>query len=191
VARTIASALVTAGNTNPGNLELKSTKYRETQKQFAEDLQRKTPWRKRLKHDATPWRDKSDEVKLDSISKDMSYWNDSLYGLLPTKIRDSILEQGLAGTLLANPAEAEAVSFNAAGKMPALSETAKLLLIRQQTSRPTRSHDELELEELIQGRECSGNFDNLPEVFDGLNPFSVLGFKDDSESSISPIVTMP
>lgn len=176
---TTSNQSATSGR-DPENLESKSAMRRQTQKQFVQDLQRKTPWFKRLKHDATPWRD-SDKTKLDGILTDMEYWNDSLYCMFPTKIRDSVLEQGLAGYLLINPDNAKAVSSNAAEKTPALSETARLLVLRQQTSKATRSGENKSLEKVIPERECSEHFDILPEVFNGQAPFNILDFRDECE----------
>jgi hypothetical protein len=80
------------------------------------------PWRKRVKHDAAPWRE-SNKERLNSKIQEISYWNEVLYSVLPSDLKDSILRQGISSYVLADPEEAAPISQLGEGVM---SQQAKL-----------------------------------------------------------------
>jgi len=90
-------------------------------------LQSAVPWRKRVKHDATPWR-RSDRELLDENLRELGRWNDILYSILPHELRDSILQQAMSGLLLANPEEATYLADIGQG---AISQQARLLQVHR------------------------------------------------------------
>lgn len=61
-------------------------------------------WQKRLKYNATPWR-QSNKERLTELLSSLVYWNDNLYNILPVGIRDSALRHGILGHLLVDPDE--------------------------------------------------------------------------------------
>lgn len=80
-----------------------------TKNKMRRQLMEAIPWRKRVKHDAAPWR-QSDKQRLESKLQEMVYLNDVLYKMLPPELKDSILRQGISGYVLADPGEATALS---------------------------------------------------------------------------------
>jgi hypothetical protein len=59
------------------------------QHRFASDLMSSISWWKKLKHNATPWQDSSKSM-LERKLQEISYWNRSLYDILPHNVRDSV-----------------------------------------------------------------------------------------------------
>jgi hypothetical protein len=84
-------------------------------------------WRKRVKHDATPWRQSNKEL-LDDKLQQLGRWNDVLFSILPRELRESILTQGMSGLLLAQPEEAGSIAGLDRG---AISQQAKLLQVHR------------------------------------------------------------
>ena len=84
-------------------------------------------WRKRVKHDATPWRQSNKEL-LDDKLQEIGRWNDLLFSILPRELRESILTQGMSGLLLAQPEEAGSIAGLGRG---AISQQAKLLQVNR------------------------------------------------------------
>ncbi|KAH8586369.1 hypothetical protein B0O99DRAFT_678815 [Bisporella sp. PMI_857] len=80
------------------------------------------PWRKRVKHDATPWRS-SNKERLETKLGEMVYWNGILYSILPLELKNSILRQGISGYMLADTGETK---FLSELDNSALSQQAKL-----------------------------------------------------------------
>jgi hypothetical protein len=80
------------------------------------------PWRKRVKHNATPWRE-SNKERLTSKIHEISYWNQVLYSLLPSDLKESILRQGISSFVLADLEEAAPISQLGEG---VISQQAKL-----------------------------------------------------------------
>ena len=105
------------------------------QKRQAKDLQESTSWFRCLKFDATPWKDASDKVRIEKIHSDFRYWNDNLYGVLPGNIRESVLQQGIAGFILDLEENAISISENMSATQDSKSlvlEYANLLALKQQ-----------------------------------------------------------
>jgi len=109
----------------PGMLRSAERQVREVasaRSQLSQRLMLAIPWRKRVKHDAAPWRESHREC-LESKIQEISYWNQVLYSVLPSDLKDSILWQGISSYVLADPEEVAPVSRLGEGVM---SQQAKL-----------------------------------------------------------------
>lgn len=99
--------------------------------QLSQRLMLAVPWRKRVKHDAAPWRESHKEC-LDSKIQEINYWNQVLYSVLPSDLKDSILWQGISSYVLADPEEVAPVSRLDEGVM---SQQAKLFEAHRKLAR--------------------------------------------------------
>jgi len=157
-------------------------------KAFATDIFKNTPWLKRLKHDASPWKE-SDKALLESKLASIIYWNQSLYSILPQNIRDSVLRQGISGYILDDEDEAENLSKlgkGPQGRDTALSESANLLAVRRQFKDSMKPGDKLEekLKKLELKSKC---FTDLPTTINKTSQYSIVEYTPDGTGE--PLIT--
>jgi len=92
---------------NPPSVQVKEAA--SARARLSQHLVSAVPWRKRIRQDATPWRE-SHKQRLDSKIQEIGYWNQVLYSLLPHDLRESILRQGISSYVLADTEEVALVS---------------------------------------------------------------------------------
>ena len=175
-----ASAAVVSANST---LELAAEveQYSALQKNFGNDLLKSTSWFRRLKHDAAPWKSATDKVRIQEIHGDFKYWNDNLYGILPHNIRESVLQQGIAGFIF----EKEDNTLNLSKSTPrgpdtnvTVLEYARLLDIRHKTRFADQSTAKMMDEILTEMRINSSDLRGIPSHYDSRKPFSTLSCKE-------------
>ena len=140
-------------------------------------LQRSTPFRKRVLHGARPWAG-ADKEKIDEILNNITYWNRSLYEILPSNIRESVMVHGMVGYLLESTDDKiEDISItkevNAQSRMAV--ECARLVELRKQLRMPgdqkISEHLQKNLDDIRKTRELSRE---LTHITTTENPFSML-----------------
>jgi hypothetical protein len=125
--------------TGTANLTIKSDvdRFRVLHKELAKELLRRTSWLKRIKHNAAPW-DEDDKTRMKETLDDFRCWNESIYAILPQRIRDSVVEQGIAGYILQDGDDAFPLPSTGGGANPrntVVNESAELLLLRKASKR--------------------------------------------------------
>jgi hypothetical protein len=129
----------------------------------ARALLRSTPFLTRLVHNAKPWGE-PDKTRMDEILSHLKYCNDFLYGILPQKIRDSVLEQGIAGYILedGNSIRTASTISQVTQHEASLSQTMDLFILRHNTKRSVISNTLLE--ELRKKKYTNKHFESLPDL---------------------------
>jgi len=118
-------------------IEDQVSKATSPRNKMSRQLMSAVPWRKRVKYDATPWRE-SNKQRLEKKLEEMVYLNDILYNILPHEFKDSILRQGISGYVLADPGEATSLSqlgYAALSEQARFLETHRQLMANSITSR--------------------------------------------------------
>ncbi|KAK3899697.1 hypothetical protein C8A05DRAFT_36673 [Staphylotrichum tortipilum] len=123
--------------TSTGALSTPVERIRESRRRRARRLLKNTSFTRRVIHSAKPWGD-ADKNELEKEAQKLRSGNDQLYSILPQRLRDVILEQGISGYLLHDAPAATAVS--SLGSTSAVTKTANLVLLRGQTSQAA-GHD--------------------------------------------------
>lgn len=146
---------------------------------FRQHLLSAIPWRKRVKHDATPWRE-SHKERLDSKIQEINHWNHVLYSILPNNLRESILRQGISSYVLADVEEVEPVSRLKQGVM---SQQAKLF----EANKKLEEHDYRSLYALEVLRQKLINVDmlDMSGVTDG-DAFSLVQYREGQRGRLFP-----
>ena len=123
---------------------------------------RGTPFLARALHFSKPW-DNAGHLELKKEADNITHWNNQLLGILPQRLRDFILEQGL-GLVLNNPQSIKAVLAQAhAGTSSPLGKTINLVILRQQT-KAAAGHDRPAIDVIKEMSRDSGVFKGLPET---------------------------
>ncbi|KAF4945005.1 hypothetical protein FGADI_12264 [Fusarium gaditjirri] len=118
--------------TDPGaDLGEATANSRQRLRRFASELLKHTPWTTRIKHSTSPWKEDSDKTALNDSLESITYWNNTLYSILPQNIRDSILELGIAGYALDSPENIKDIINLSNDRNATLSQSAKLMTIRK------------------------------------------------------------
>jgi hypothetical protein len=146
---------------------------------FAKDLLQKTPWVKRYKHDARPWK-ASDKSALESKLTDIIYWNQSLHDILPQNIRDSVLHQGISGYILQDEDEAEKLSKlggGLQGRDAPLCESANLFAVRRRFRDGVKPDDNPAV--TLKKRKLEAECFNLPATIDMNSQYSIVEYTPD------------
>ncbi|RYP39206.1 hypothetical protein DL767_002314 [Monosporascus sp. MG133] len=142
---------------------------------MAQQLMSAIPWRKRVKHDATPWK-QSRKERLEKKLEEMVYWNEILYNILPFELKNSILRQGISGYMLADPGEA---TFLSELDNSALSQQAKLFEAYRKLA-ITDSNASTSVDEV---RSRLIDFSTLgPVIFEDGQPFSIVRSSNDQNA---------
>ncbi|ORY06679.1 hypothetical protein BCR34DRAFT_590564 [Clohesyomyces aquaticus] len=142
----------------PNTLSESTDESHSRRRQFAQDLMRSVSWWKRVKHDAQPW-DESPKSALASKLQEITYWNRTLYEILPTSIRDSVLHQGISAYVLSDPQEAVSLSR----LQQDVSETAKLMVSRKQMLGQIADPPDIE-KRLAEVALASDDFSGIPSL---------------------------
>lgn len=124
-------------STSPGALSTPVERTQESRRTRARELLKNTSFTRRVIHSAKPWGD-ADKDELEKEAQKLRNWNNQLYSILPQRLRDVILEQGISGYLLHDTRAATAIS--SLGSTSAVIKTANLVLLRGQTSQAA-GHD--------------------------------------------------
>jgi hypothetical protein len=152
-------------------------------------LQGSTPFRKRVLHGARPWAG-ADKDKIDGILDSITYWNRSLYEILPSNIRESVMIHGMAGYLLESTDDKiEDISItkevNAQNRVAV--ECARLVELRKQLrmsgDKTMSTHLRKNLDDMRKTRELS---EQLTHITSAEEPFSILrsGEADDCKLTL-------
>lgn len=144
-------------------------------------LQKSTPFRKRILHGAKPWAG-ADQIEISNILDEIIYWNRSLYEILPSNIRESVMAQGMAGYLLEPEDEDNNIrDLSAVQDVDAQSrvavECAKLVDLRNRLRTSSRSPAAAmahPLHNSLDEMQRKGFADQLPDHVGGANTFSVV-----------------
>jgi hypothetical protein len=144
----------------------------------ARALLRSTPFYKRVVHNSKPWGE-PDKARMDDILSHLKYCNDYLYGILPQRIRDSVLEQGIAGYIMDDHNVLRNVLniSKEATCEPSLSQTIDLFLFRHSTKRSVISS--ALLEELRSTKCTNKDFETVPDVVN--NRWSITEYIGESK----------
>ena len=163
------------------DLSTEVDQYRALQKRFAKDLLRSTSWFRRLKHDAAPWKSATDRTRISDMHDDFRYWNDNLYGILPHNIRESVLQQGIAGFILDEEENALSLSsLTRRGAMQnlAILEYTQLLEIRRETRYAGQTVPRVLQDVFVDMKRSSMKIQGMPTSYDIKRPFSTLAYKE-------------
>lgn len=162
-------------------------------KAVAARLQKSTPFRKRVMHAAKPWAG-ADRAKIAEILDEITYWNRSLYELLPSNIRESVMVHGTAGYLLESTDENLAhvsATQDADAQSRVAVECARLVELRKRLRKsggsgmPTNLRKSLD--EMDKTKELA---DHLLDIVATPEPFSILRSVDGDECRCSPPMTI-
>ncbi|KAL4745230.1 prion-inhibition and propagation-domain-containing protein [Aspergillus terricola var. indicus] len=111
--------------------EQEVTLIRSRRAKLAKDLVKQTSWFARATYTTSPWK-QSDKDALKKDLDDIIYWNDALYGILPSTLRDSILQLGIAGYIFQTPEDLQSLFTHPRNRDHRIRQSASLLLNRQQ-----------------------------------------------------------
>lgn len=164
-------------------------RYLDRQKALAKELLRSVSWWKRLKHGAAPWKE-NDKQQMTRIHADLIYWNNSLYGILPHDVRQSILQQGIAGYILDtedNSLELSQTSQNGASQRAAAIEYAQIHELRVRTRHEAGKSAPESLRKIVSDMGKSpAEIQGLPETYDKKHPFSILVANEPAKCNSPP-----
>jgi hypothetical protein len=173
-------------------LDTEVKRFRDRQQKLSKDLLQSISWWKRLKHDAAPWRE-ADKQLMARIHADLSYWNNSLYGILPHNVRESVLQQGIAGYILDTDDNAFALSQtseDSANQTASAIEYAQLIQLRQRTRIQAGEATTENIPSIVDNmRKKHQEIHDLPDYYDSTHPFSVLTAEEPAKCKLSPNVS--
>ncbi|KAL4899021.1 hypothetical protein BDW74DRAFT_119916 [Aspergillus multicolor] len=122
--------------------EQQVTVTRSRKARLIADLAKKTSWFARVTHTASPWKTETDKKALQGKLNAIIYWNDALYGILPTSIRDSVLQLGISNYMLQIPGDLQSLSTGPSDRNARTRQNARLLLHRQRLYQTTTTEPE-------------------------------------------------